>query len=82
MDLNDPEYREDCFTVDVLIFNRWGDKIFEAKNYQNDWAGEVQSNSLGSAKRVPTGTYFYIITVKELGVITNKKTGFFYLTTK
>lgn len=41
----------------VEIFNRWGERIFEAENYQNDW-GE-------SAKK---GTYFYHIT-SPLGVI-------------
>lgn len=36
---------------DVVIMNRWGQKVFEASNYDNDWTG-------GS---LPDGTYFYII---------------------
>ena len=35
----------------VLIFDRWGKKIFESHNYKNDWDG-------GNAA---DGTYFYVI---------------------
>ena len=38
---------ESC-TVDVQIFNRWGAKVFEAQNYQNDWSGTVNSKAMGS----------------------------------
>lgn len=34
----------------LLVFNRWGNKVFEAENYQNDWDGE----------NLADGTYFYI----------------------
>ncbi len=36
----------------LVIFNRWGKKIYEASNYKNDWDGRNQAN----------GTYFYILT--------------------
>ncbi len=39
----------------IMVFNRWGNKIFDRVHYQNDWAGEW------NAKRLPSGTYFYII---------------------
>ncbi|HHH49996.1 MAG TPA: T9SS type B sorting domain-containing protein, partial [Saprospiraceae bacterium] len=42
----------------IKIFNRWGKKIYEADNYQNDWAGTF------NGKELPTGTYFYIIKTK------------------
>jgi hypothetical protein len=35
-----------------VIFNRWGKKIYEARNYKNDWDGSDQSD----------GTYFYVLT--------------------
>jgi len=38
----------------VSIFNRWGDKVWEAKNYDNDkviWKGQ----------HLPGGTYYYVI---------------------
>ncbi|WP_162343044.1 T9SS type B sorting domain-containing protein [Cyclobacterium salsum] len=35
--------------VEVLIFNRWGDLVFGAEDYQNDWAAEG----------LLSGTYYY-----------------------
>jgi len=49
---------------EVLIFNRWGDKIIELRNYDNNnvvWGG---LNRQG--KRVPDGTYYYILKIKNL----------------
>lgn len=39
----------------LMVFNRWGNKVFESKNYQNDWDGFWDS------QRLPVGTYFYLI---------------------
>jgi gliding motility-associated-like protein len=36
----------------VEIFNRWGRKVKEFSNYNNDWDGENQ----------PSGMYYYVIT--------------------
>lgn len=47
----------------VSIYNRWGDLVFEMKNYQNDNVEKRfngQSN-VGGSKDLPTGTYFYVI---------------------
>jgi len=53
---------ENCgFTVEVEIFNRWGAKIYESKDYQNNWNGFAHSNSVGGSGNVPAGTYYYII---------------------
>jgi gliding motility-associated-like protein len=38
----------------LLIFNQWGDKVFEASPYENNWRGTYEGNDL------PDGTYFYI----------------------
>jgi gliding motility-associated-like protein len=35
----------------VVIFNRWGKKVFEADNYDNTWDGD----------NLPSGTYFYVV---------------------
>ncbi|MFD2833827.1 HYR domain-containing protein, partial [Christiangramia antarctica] len=48
------------FTYDVKIFNRWGAKVFEANDYQNDWDGYSDS-SFTSSNQLPSGTYFYIV---------------------
>ena len=35
----------------IQIFSRWGQPVFEAAAYQNDWAAEGQ----------PAGTYYYLL---------------------
>ena len=39
----------------LVVFNRWGSKVFSSKNYQNDWDGSWDNSIL------PDGTYFYIL---------------------
>lgn len=39
----------------IMVFNRWGDKVFEKENYQNDWKGTYNNQDL------PPGTYFYVL---------------------
>ncbi|MGC1473356.1 MAG: gliding motility-associated C-terminal domain-containing protein [Psychroserpens sp.] len=55
------------FTYEVQIFNRWGAKIYDNSNYQNDWQGTTSSGSIGSSGVVPTGTYYYILTINNSG---------------
>ena len=40
---------------EIVIFNRWGDVIYTARPYNNDWSG---TNSGGIA--IPEGTYYYV----------------------
>ncbi len=39
----------------VIIVNRWGDVVYEAYPYQNDWSGTYKG------QRLPQGTYYYYI---------------------
>ena len=51
----------------VIIFNRWGDKLREFAGYNNttrSWDGKNENGKL-----VPNGTYFYILDVKNVGVL-------------
>jgi gliding motility-associated-like protein len=41
----------------IIIFNRWGDIVFEQKNYRNTWGGEYQN----TGQLLPAGTYYYMI---------------------
>jgi large repetitive protein len=45
----------------LVIYNQWGDKVFEAQPYVNDaangWKGELNNEP---GKDLPDGTYFYI----------------------
>jgi hypothetical protein len=47
--------------TELTIFNRFGNKVFSQKNYQNDkpWKGSFKERSL------PAGIYFYVFKVKE-----------------
>jgi gliding motility-associated-like protein len=42
----------------VIIFNRWGSKVWESDDYANDWTGTSQNGN-----ELPDGTYFYVIQV-------------------
>ena len=57
--------KNETFTIKNLplnsslqIFNRWGNKVHESKNYNNTWTGN----------ELPDGTYYYII------ILPNKET--------
>jgi gliding motility-associated-like protein len=69
-------------TQHVQIFNRWGDMIFEAQDYQNDWYGSVPSNAIGNSNKIPTGTYYYVIHSKIDGVLIKTCKGYFYVVTE
>ena len=60
--------RDDTWQIDqidaypgnhVLVFNRWGSKVFETSGYRrgNEWNGNI------SGQPAPLGTYYYIITL-------------------
>ncbi|MEM1340594.1 MAG: Calx-beta domain-containing protein, partial [Bacteroidota bacterium] len=53
------------YTYEVMLFNRWGDKVFESANYENDWGGFAPNNAFGTSGMLPAGTYYYIIKVNE-----------------
>jgi gliding motility-associated-like protein len=72
---------ESCgFVYELLIFNRWGSKIYDNSNYQNDWNGTASSGSIGNSEFVPTGTYYYVLNIKNSGL--KPVTGPIYVSTK
>ena len=52
----------------VMIFNRWGTKLFSAEPYENDWYGQVNVGSLPG--ELSAGTYFYILELGDGGIRT------------
>jgi len=40
---------------EVSIYNQWGDRVFYANPYQNDWQGTYNGQPL------PAGTYFFLV---------------------
>jgi len=55
---------------EVRIFNQWGDEVFFASPYNNDWTGTYNGNDL------PVGTYFTIV---DRGDNTTPINGFIHL---
>ncbi len=43
-------------TAEVAVFNRYGNRVFESKNYTNNWDGTYKG------KPLPDATYYYVIT--------------------
>jgi gliding motility-associated-like protein len=41
--------------AELTIFNRWGQEVYKAKGYRNNWAGED----------LPDGTYYYVLDLKN-----------------
>ena len=48
---------------ELVIFNRWGEKVYEAAPYQNDWQGESTKGLYGD--QVPDGSYFYTLKLND-----------------
>ncbi|MFZ4398921.1 MAG: gliding motility-associated C-terminal domain-containing protein [Bacteroidales bacterium] len=59
-----------------LIYNRWGNKVFEASPYQNNWDGKSDFGLLMSGDVLPTATYFYLL---DLGIGSDVIKGTIYL---
>lgn len=52
---------EEFSSNSVFIFNRWGDIVWQGKNYNNSevvWNGTSSKN-----EELPEGTYFYLVTI-------------------
>ena len=45
---------------EVAIFNRWGQRVWRAKPYANDWAGTNESG-----ETLPIGAYFYVLKLHD-----------------
>ncbi len=75
----------DCFTDNsVEIYNRWGVKVFETANYDNNsrvFKGYSEGRvTISQPDALPNGTYYYILKYKDINGIISFKTGFLYLT--
>lgn len=67
----------------VQIYNRWGAKVYETKNY--DSQGNVFRGYQTKGGKLPAGTYYYLITYKKEtknNSYTVKKTGYLHLDAK
>jgi len=74
--------------VNVKIFNRWGVKVFEDNNYDENGTNVFNGYSngrltLNDNEKLPSGTYFYVLDVQFNDIGGNKdsfqKTDFIYI---
>ncbi len=48
----------------LQIFNRWGQKVYEADSYQNDWNGSANKGIVLFGEQLPEGTYYYQLNIE------------------
>jgi gliding motility-associated-like protein len=53
--------------LEVIVFNRWGVKVFQRKPYENV-EGSAWDGRNTNGKQLPSGTYYYIIDPHEKGM--------------
>ncbi|PSJ72675.1 hypothetical protein C7N43_33020 [Sphingobacteriales bacterium UPWRP_1] len=69
-----------CFegiSIELTIFNRWGDVMYEHKDYTNSeaWNGLWQSSGM----EAPSGTYFYVLQFVNPNQQVERQTGYIEL---
>ena len=57
---------EDYPSSELEVFNRWGDLVYENKDYKNEWHGESKDG-----KSLPDDTYYYVLKLGEEKEIKN-----------
>ena len=55
---------DDFLENSLMVFNRWGNKVYEKSNYRNDWDGVSNSGN-----PLPAGTYFVIFKARAVDKI-------------
>jgi gliding motility-associated-like protein len=60
---------------ELIMFNRWGNIVYNAAPYTNSeaWDGTTESNGVVVGSKVPEGTYFYVL---DKGDGSEKMSGF------
>jgi gliding motility-associated-like protein len=61
---------------EVVIYNRWGNVVYQAQPYRNDWSGESNQAGLMGKNLLPEGTYFYIVRLRRED---DAKIGYLYI---
>lgn len=84
--------KNDFFFIDGLekltensleIYNRWGGKVFDANQYgsHENWFRGYSNvkGTIDKGKKLPSGTYFYVLTYKIANGKIKKKAGYLYI---
>ena len=54
----------DKYVINLQVFNRWGNKVYESQHYINDWNG-LSNIGLLLGNQLPGGTYYYIVNLNN-----------------
>lgn len=49
----------------LVVFNRWGNKVYEKTSYDNTWDGIPNVSGTFGSQKLPPGTYYYIFEAKD-----------------
>lgn len=56
----------ELFNNRLTIYNRWGNVVFKATNYQNDWDGTSNAGRvIRRNQKLPAGTYYYTLELTD-----------------
>ena len=76
----------DFFVIDCInqytnntleIFNRWGNRVYKKKGYNNTWDGVSTGRAtVNAGEKLPVGTYYYVL---DLGDGSKPKKGWIYI---
>lgn len=50
----------------LVVWNRWGEIVYETFDYKNDWKGTCEGKICVGGGDLPDGTYFYEIRIEDL----------------
>lgn len=49
----------------VMVFNRWGNKVYEMDQYDNSWSGKANRSVVVGDNKLSSGTYYYIVELDD-----------------
>ncbi len=50
--------------ISLRVFDRWGNKVYDSINYQNNWDGKANAGLVIGAD-LPESTYYYLIEIED-----------------
>jgi gliding motility-associated-like protein len=55
----------DRYDIHLRVYNRWGNLVFEDLHYKNTWDGTAQGVGIVIGDKVPDGTYYFIVDLRD-----------------
>lgn len=58
----------DAISAGLIVWNRWGDIVYQSDFYTNDWDGKCKTDFCLGNQDLPDGTYYYAIEIYEASI--------------